>query len=237
MKTVKLFFVSLLLALPLLGQAQQELFKKYSDRKNVSSVYISKAMLEMNPSLFTKDIYIGKAASQLNSVQIVSTMDNNIKTDMLKDIRELVKSSRYELLMKQKGTMSSSEFYVNRKGDKVKELIMVTNGPASLKFVYLEGEMTTKDVQNILLYQNTSGYVTPSRGYRLEDLQAMGIQGSHIDLKNLERAFSSDEWKKFIEDMKKLGDNMKSSGLNGSGNSAAFFTSADTPAASYPSSV
>lgn len=210
MKNVRLLLVSLLLALPLLGQAQQELFKKYSDRKNVSSVYISKAMLEMNPSLFTKDIYIGKAASQLNSVQIVSTMDKMIKSDLLKDIRELVKSSRYELLMKQKGTVSSSEFYVNRKGDKVKELIMVTNGPASLKFVYLEGEMTTKDVQNILLYQNTSGYVTPSRGYRLEDLQAMGIQGSHIDLKDLERAFSSDEWKKFIEDMKKLGDNMKS---------------------------
>ena len=172
MKNVRLFLVSLLLALPLLGQAQQELFKKY-----------------MNPSLFTKDIYIGKAASQLNSVQIVSTMDKMIKSDLLKDIRELVKSSHYELLMKQKGTVSSSEFYVNRKGDKVKELIMVTNGPASLKFVYLEGEMTTKDVQNILLYQNTSGYVTPSRGYRLEDLQAMGIQGSHIDLKNLERAF------------------------------------------------
>ena len=137
-------------------------------------------------------------------------MDKMIKSDLLKDIRELVKSSRYELLMKQKGTVSSSEFYVSRKGDKVKELIMVTNGAASLKFVYLEGEMTTKDVQNILLYQNTSGYVAPSRGYRLEDLQAMGIQGSHIDLKDLERAFSSDEWKKFVEDMKKLGDNMKS---------------------------
>ena len=44
----------------------------------------------------------------------------------------------------------------------------------------------------------------------MEDLQAMGIQGSHIDLKDLERAFSSDEWKKFVEDMKKLGDDMKS---------------------------
>ena len=133
MKNVRLLLVSLLLALPLLGQAQQELFKKYSDRKNVSSVYISKAMLEMNPSLFTKDIYIGKAASQLNSVQIVSTMDKMIKSDLLKDIRELVKSSRYELLMKQKGTVSSSEFYVSRKGDKVKELIMVTNGAAEVR--------------------------------------------------------------------------------------------------------
>ena len=120
MRTVRLLLVSLLLAFPLLSQAQQELFKKYSDMKNVSSVYISKAMLEMNPSLFTKDIYIGKAASQLNSVQIISTMDKMIKADLLKDIREMVKSSRYELLMKQKGTVSSSEFYVSRKGDKVR---------------------------------------------------------------------------------------------------------------------
>lgn len=42
--------------------------------KGVSSVYISKAMIEMNPNLFTKDIYIGKVSGKLESVQIVSTM-------------------------------------------------------------------------------------------------------------------------------------------------------------------
>ena len=45
MKNVRLLLVSLLLALQLLGQAQQEMLKKYSDMKNVSSVYIPKAML------------------------------------------------------------------------------------------------------------------------------------------------------------------------------------------------
>lgn len=209
MKNIRLLLVSMLLIFPLLGQAQQELFKKYSDMKNVSSVYISKAMLDMNPSLFTKDIYIGKAASQLNSVQIISTMDNKIKSEMLKDIRELIKSSRYELLMKQKGTVSSSEFYVNRKGDKVKELVMVINGAASLKFVYLEGEMTTKDVQNILLYQNSGEYTVPFKRFQLEDLQAMDIPVPDIDLKDLQRTFNSDEWKKFLEDMKKLDKELK----------------------------
>ena len=209
MKNIRLLLVSMLLIFPLLGQAQQELFKKYSDMKNVSSVYISKAMLDMNPSLFTKDIYIGKAASQLNSVQIISTMDNKIKSEMLKDIHELIKSSRYELLMKQKGTVSSSEFYVNRKGDKVKELVMVINGAASLKFVYLEGEMTTKDVQNILLYQNSGEYTVPFKRFQLEDLQAMDIPVPDIDLKDLQRTFNSDEWKKFLEDMKKLDKELK----------------------------
>lgn len=209
MKNIRLLLVSMLLIFPLLGQAQQELFKKYSDMKNVSSVYISKAMLDMNPSLFTEDIYIGKAASQLNSVQIISTMDNKIKPEMLKDIRVQIKSSHYELLMKQKGTVSSSEFYVSRKGDKVKELVMVINGAASLKFVYLEGEMTTKDVQNILLYQNTGEYTVPSRRFQLDALQAMDIQVPDIDLKDLQRTFNSDEWKKFLEDMKKLDKDLK----------------------------
>lgn len=209
MKNIRLLLVSMLLIFPLLGQAQQELFKKYSDMKNVSSVYISKAMLDMNPSLFTEDIYIGKAASQLSSVQIISTMDNKIKPEMLKDIRAQIKSSHYELLMKQKGTVSSSEFYVSRKGDKVKELVMVINGAASLKFVYLEGEMTTKDVQNILLYQNTGEYTVPSRRFQLDALQAMDIQVPDIDLKDLQRTFNSDEWKKFLEDMKKLDKDLK----------------------------
>ena len=209
MRTVRLLLVSLLLAFPLLSQAQQELFKKYSDMKNVSSVYIYKAMLEMNPSLSTKDIYIGKAASQLNSVQIISTMDKMIKADLLKDIREMVKSSRYELLMKQKGTVSSSEFYVSRKGDKVKELVMITNGAATLKFVYLEGEMTTKDVQSLLLYQNSSGYVSPARVYQRGELESMGIHMPDMDWDNLQKTFKSDEWKKFVKDIKELSDSSK----------------------------
>lgn len=146
----------LLLMLPLLCQAQKNLFNKYGDMKGVSSVYISKAMIEMNPNLFTKDVYIGKVSGQLNSVQVLSTMDNNIKAEMQKDLHSLVQSSKYELLMKQKATISSSEFYMSRKGEKVKELIMIVVGAASLKFVYLEGDMTLKDIQNIMMYQNTS---------------------------------------------------------------------------------
>lgn len=103
-----------------------------------------------------KDLYIGKVAEHLNSVQVLSTRDNKIREEMAKDIRSLVQSSKYELLMKQKGTTSGSEIYVNRKGSKIKELIMVMVGASSLKFVYMEGDMTTDDIKKLMLYQNTS---------------------------------------------------------------------------------
>ena len=85
-----------------------------------------------------------------------STHDNKVREEMAKDIRSLVQSSKYELLMKQKSTVSGSEVYVNRKGSKVKELIMVMNGASSLKFVYMEGDMTTDDIKKLMLYQSTS---------------------------------------------------------------------------------
>ena len=145
---MKFILACVLLLSPLLCQAQKNLFNKYNDMKGVSSVYISKAMMELNPNLFMKDLYIGKVAEHLNSVQVLSTHDNKVREEMAKDIRSLVQSSKYELLMKQKSTVSGSEVYVNRKGSKVKELIMVMNGASSLKFVYMEGDMTTDDIQS-----------------------------------------------------------------------------------------
>ena len=44
MKTMKMILAGVLLMLPLLCQAQKNLFNKYGDMKGVSSVYISKAM-------------------------------------------------------------------------------------------------------------------------------------------------------------------------------------------------
>lgn len=156
MKTMKMILAAVLLLVPLLCQAQKSLFDKYGDMKDVSSVYISKAMIEANPNLFTKDVYIGKVSGQLNSVQVLSTMNDNVKKEMRKDLRSLVQSSKYELLMKQKGITSNSEFYMKRKGETVRELIMIMDGAATLKFIYLEGDMTLKDIQRIMMYQNTS---------------------------------------------------------------------------------
>ena len=240
MKTMKIILAGVLLMLPLLCQAQKNLFNKYGDMKGVSSVYISKAMIETNPNLFTKDVYIGKVSGQLNSVQVLSTMDNNVKKEMRKDLRSLVQSSRYELLMKQKGTVSSSEFYMSRKGEKVKELIMIVDGAATLKFVYLEGDMTLKDIQNIMMYQNTSwngnnvNIQLPDINWaeieklknrdwlgELKHSQELALKGLENvaklkDNKYLKEQMDADTWKRFEKSMEALEERLAKNGI-GSG--------------------
>ena len=162
---MRMILAAVLLLLPLLCQAQSYsyLIRKYEDKKDVSSVYISRTMIEANPNLFTKDVYIGKVSGQLNSVQVLSTTNESVKKDMLRDIREWVapkkynpSMEKYDLLMRQKGPASSSEFYMLRRADKVKELIMIMDSAVTLKLVFLEGDMTLKDIQRIMMYQNTS---------------------------------------------------------------------------------
>ena len=211
MKAVRFCMAAvLLLVAPLMGWAQEKLFDKYSDMKEVKSVYISKTMLDMNTNVFMSDLYVGKAKN-LNSVRLLSTMDNKVRRDMAEDIRSLVKSSKYELLMKQKGLTSKSEFYVSRRGGQVKELIMVMDGAASLKFVYLEGNMTDQEVRQILMNQSSSS-VDGTRIRGLENLQALkGLDSlkEAESLKGLQKYFDGDTWKQFGEQMKDLGKQLK----------------------------
>lgn len=151
-----------------LAAQNSNIFEKYNEMKNVSSVYISKTMLEMQPNLYTKDIYIGKVAGQLEAVYIISTMHNEIRKNMKKDVDDFVKKGKYELLMKQQGLVSGASFYVKKKGEKIQELIMITDGAAKFNFVHLIGDMTIKDIQRITQMQDVSEVFLPFRNPEIQ---------------------------------------------------------------------
>lgn len=218
MKTFKLYLTFAVMLLPLCSWAQVKLFDKYSDMKDVKSIYISKTMLDMGPHLFT-DLYLGSATKKLNSVRLLSTSSAGVYKKMFEDIRSMLKSSNYGLLMKQKGTNSSAEFYVGKQGNRITELIMLMYKPESvLKFIYLEGNMTETDVKNILLYQNSSSTAMPCQlpdlnGLEhLNDLIALkdleGLQDLS-GLKDLEKYMDEDTWKEFNEQMEELQKHLK----------------------------
>ena len=210
MKTNRLFLAGVLLLLPLLCQAQG-LFAIYSDMNNVSSVYISKAMIEMNPELYTKDVNVGKLAKQLELVQILSTMDNGIKREMRRDIESVVRAQKYELLMKQNGIVSRMAFYVMRKGETVQDLIMVVDGAATLKYVRLVGDMTIKDIQNIMKSQKTSDNIN----FRIptHDINN-AFKEISIALGELKKIEGITELKDFKKEMKKLQKETEEMGLS-----------------------
>lgn len=158
MKTNRLVLTSLLLLLPLLCQAQKNkvsIFEKYSEMNHVSSIYISKAMIDMMTDFQADDINISKIAKQLNRIEILSTDNATIKKSMKKDIDELT-DYYYELMMKQKGQTSSMAFYSWTQKGKIISFIVLIDAPNTLKYIRLDGNMNLKDIQNIISQQNSS---------------------------------------------------------------------------------
>lgn len=212
MKTCKFYLTLAVMLLPLCGWAQEKLFDKYNNMKDVKSVYISKAMLDMGPHYFT-DFYLGSTAKKLNSVRVLSTSNASVYKEMLKDIRALLKHSKYELLMKQKGASNSSEFFIAKSHDKIKELIMLmVVNDQSLRFMHLEGDMTEKDVKDILLYQGTSATDSLRSIPQLEDLKHLNNLTALEDLKKWKGwdfHIDEDTWKEFEQQMENLREYLK----------------------------
>ena len=202
MKTKHLFVAVLMLLMCLPVKAQQELFSRYGDLNEVSSVYISKEMLEMGAVTVNakSDIFLGTITKKLNSVQIMSTKDDAVKEQMLKDIRKQLGKSQYKLLMKQKGQESNSEFYINRKGDKISEFCILTTGKkVGVKYVYMEGDMSTKDLQQLLLYYSDNS----STDYRFDGDVEQWLNGRKYYTYAFPEGFS---WDAFKERLKDWGD-------------------------------
>ncbi|MCD8166134.1 MAG: DUF4252 domain-containing protein [Bacteroides sp.] len=140
--------------LPLMAMAQSRLYEKYSDMKNASSVYISKAMMELSEEIFTKEYYIGKVSGQLEGIYFISSQHKEMKEKIKEDVLQFLKSGNYEDLIVHKGTGSQTAFYIKRTQENVKELIMTTESDKKINFIQLIGDLTLSDIKNITTYNN-----------------------------------------------------------------------------------
>lgn len=209
MKKLVLMLFAMTAALTVAAQAPNALFNKYDEMDNVKSVYISKAMLSMNPHVINGNLVISKVAGKLDAIYIISTYDAQVKKGLKADLDNMIRKGNYELLMKQKGNSSSSAFYIRKKGDKVSDLIMIVSG-AKEAYTHLIGEMDFEDIQQIALINGYSDLMVPDTHFQFnwseKDFQKMmeNLPYGIKDLDNLKDDIQNKfkDWKGF-EEMKK----------------------------------
>ena len=103
--------------------AQDRLFEKYADQDNVTSVYISKSMFQMMPDdMRTGGLDLGNLKGKINNLQILT----KVKSD---DTR--------------------ASFFVKQKGEKISELIMLTDSKEDYIVMRLTGDFTLQDIRQI----------------------------------------------------------------------------------------
>ena len=148
----RIYIFSLLLTLStLFCQAQQSFFDKYAEMDGVSSVYITKSMLKMFPSMSGKinGVDVGNLASKLENIQILSADDSNIIEQLRKDTKHINSKNGYEELIRVRDDGDKTTIYFKEK-KKNSEFILITDEGNEFTIVsIIGGDLTLKDIQEM----------------------------------------------------------------------------------------
>ena len=148
----RIYIFSLLLTLStLFCQAQQSFFDKYAEMDGVSSVYITKSMLKMFPSMSGKinGVDVGNLASKLENIQILSADEPNIIEQLRKDTKHINTKNGYEELMRVRDDGDKTTIYFKEQ-KKNSEFILITDSGNEFTIISIVGnDISLKDIQDM----------------------------------------------------------------------------------------
>ena len=119
----------------LTANAQVKAFEKYADMKNVTYVYISKAMLAMagkNATPSIPNVNMQALASKLTGIQIIHSESSGVRTKLKNDVQDIMSRNKYELMMQ-----------VNEDDNKVNIYSLIGKGQSSVVMLVEEDDGVT----------------------------------------------------------------------------------------------
>ena len=148
----RIYIFSLLLTLgALFCQAQQSFFDKYAEMDGVTSVYITKSMLKMFPSMSgtINGVDVGNLANKLENIQILSADDSNIIEQLRKETKYINTKNGYEELMRVRDDGDKTTIYFKEK-KKNSEFILITDSGNEFTIISIVGnDISLKDIQDM----------------------------------------------------------------------------------------
>jgi hypothetical protein len=131
--------------------AQNKLFDKFSEMEGVTSVFISKSMLQMMPGMKIQNgMDIRVFAGKLSGILILTSENQGIAKMMRSETAHFNNNPAYEILMKVKDDGSNVNFYVKKKSETlISELVMLVDEPDEFVIIQMNGNMTMEDIQKL----------------------------------------------------------------------------------------
>jgi hypothetical protein len=160
MKT-KSLITAILLFVTFTGFAQDKVFDKLVDNKDITQVIVTKALLKMLPSMISSvdmnmnGMDIKSIINKLDQVNIFTSDNSAAKKLMRKEITTHLKNDKsYEILMKIKDKEDDVTFFGQKDGAFIKSLVMFVDGGEGSNnecvIIQLLGKFTMEDIQNVM---------------------------------------------------------------------------------------
>ncbi|GHV44800.1 hypothetical protein FACS1894180_6590 [Bacteroidia bacterium] len=153
----KIFLTTLIALVAFSGvRAQDEMFKKFGNNKDITVVYISKALLGLAGGMNFGNSDIKGLANKLSMLEIYSSKQSDAIKMMKKEAEKLLKDdSEMETLMRARDGEQLFTFVAKKSSDgKIKELLMIADEPNEFSIIRLLGSFTMEDVEKITVGEN-----------------------------------------------------------------------------------
>ena len=145
-----LLFTILLIVFPSAKtMAQDALFEKYNDVDGVTTIYISKTMLQMIPNVKTGKHNISSIAAKLDQLRVLSCEKPSIIPSIKKHALEVFKNGQYEVAMQVNENGEHVTIYHKKLSKEKSEFALLSEESGELTIISLRGKITLKDIQLI----------------------------------------------------------------------------------------
>ena len=136
----------------LLCHAQQDFFDKYADMEGVTSIYITKSMLNMFPKMSGKinGVNIGSLANRLNNIQVLSSEKAPIIEQLRKETKHINTKKGYEELIRIREDGEKSTIYFKERKKENNEFILIVDEKDEFTIISIMGNLTMKEIQKIM---------------------------------------------------------------------------------------
>ncbi|MBP5572452.1 MAG: DUF4252 domain-containing protein [Bacteroidales bacterium] len=151
MKKILMVAALMIASVAMFAQNGRSIYQKYSDRENVSAVFISSAMFKIIGSI--PDIEVEKDSvnltpiiKSLKGLYILETTNPDIRESIIIDVNNFVESSKYELLMEAKDSGETVRIYTVGDEQTVESFVMLACEPEEITFICIDGKMARDDL-------------------------------------------------------------------------------------------
>ena len=145
-KTILLLLFTLISAL---SYGQKALFDGYDDADKVTTVYISRSMMQLMGDVKVGDKDISKIASRLDYLRILSCERSSLIPSIIRTAQTIYKTQKYNVAMKVKDNGEQVTIYEKKYGNGKHEYSLLSIEKGEVAIINLMGNVTLRDIQSL----------------------------------------------------------------------------------------
>lgn len=153
MKKIIIIATALLMTVSVFAQDGKSIYNKYSDMRDVSSVYISPAMFRLMGRL--PDIEVSDGASfnlgafvhSLTGMYIINSENKDINSSLKSEAERMISKGRYEMLMEVKDSGETVRMYTSGNDKIIDSFVFLVKEVNECTFICFDGKMDRAEVE------------------------------------------------------------------------------------------